>query len=191
MKQAITLLLATALLAACAAQQPPTPSPEMVQTAAANLLTQMASNWTATPQPTATPEPSATPQPPTATAQPSATPESASPTPSPLPPTATATVVVNLGPTNTPLPSRYEGQTALLKFENNTSEEIYIVLYGTAYYEIRFTGKEYKIEDAPWGDYNYTAFIGNEGPYTGFFRITNWDKHTLVFKDSGVNFLGP
>lgn len=181
----LSLLLTSALLlAACATQEPPTASPEQVQTAAVELLTQIAAEWTLTPLPSATTEPSATPEPPTATLQPTVTLSLPSNTPQP-------SATIYLGPTDTPLPSRYEGQTALLKLENNTNEEIYIVIYGTAYYEIRFTGKEYKIEDAPWGDYNYTAFIGNEGPYTGFFRITNWDKHTLVFKDSGVSFLGP
>lgn len=184
----MTLLALTAFaLAACVPAAPPTPSEEQVQAAMSQLLTEQAALWTATftpPPPTATPEPTTTAAPPTDT--PTVV-QFAQHTPSVAP----ATLTPVPGITDTPLPGRYEGQTALLKLENTSGQEIYIVIYGTAYYEIRFSGTEYKIEDAPWGDYNYTAWIGSDGPYTGFFRITNWDKHTLRFQPGKVTFLGP
>jgi hypothetical protein len=185
MKRIAPILFAAFALAACGPAAPPTPSEAQVQAAMSRLLTEQAALWTATFTPL--PPPATFTLEPTFTPAPSDTPAPlASNTPVPSP---TDTPVAGI--TDTPLPSRYEGMTALLKLENTSGQEIYIVIYGTAYYEIRFSGTEYKIEDAPWGDYNYTAWIGSDGPYTGFFRITNWDKHTLKFQPGKVTFLGP
>ncbi len=180
MRNSLTLLLMTALLlAACAPAASPTPSP----------VPSIASS---------------TPQPPTATPHPSASATSAPPSATPLPPTASATatpepsptIELALTPTYTPVSGYYRNKAALLKLENNSGQEVSIILNGfiyegTSYYEVTFDRTDYKLENVPLGDYRFTATIGDSGPYYGAFSITNTDKHTLIFHTDKVTFHGP
>lgn len=162
------------LLSACG------PSPEAVAATAQALAgTQIAATQTA--QPTNTPQPTATP---TATA--SAT-ETAPPSETPLPsPSPTPTLAL---PTVSATPWINPSKTAPLRFENNSGEEIFVILQGPNYGEYRFT-KSWNLT-SQWGDYSYLLWIGNEGPYAGSFVINNADKHTLVIETDKVHFLGP
>ncbi len=177
MKNSLTLLLLTALLlAACAPATPPAAS-ALPPTASSATLPP-----TAPPQPSATPEPSATPLPPTAAA-------SATREPSP-------TIELALTPTYTPVSGYYRNKAALLKLENNSGQQVSIILNGfiyegTSYYEVTFSQTDYKLENVPLGDYRFTATIGDSGPYYGAFSITNTDKHTLVFHTDKVTFHAP
>jgi hypothetical protein len=101
-------------------------------------------------------------------------------------PTLTATATVRVL-TNTPWVNPNE--IATLRFENNSKQNIFAVISGSAYGEYSFSDSWNLM--TPWGDYDYLVWIGEEGPFAGSFAITNRDKHTLVIETDKVHFEGP
>lgn len=134
---------------------------------------------TQTAQPTETPLPSAT-----ATAEPTKTPTPAA--------THTATLTATETPalaTESPTAWINPSRSSRLRFENNTGEEIFIVLDGPVYAEYTFTAS-WNLE-TQWGSYRYLVWTGGLGPRVGNFTVTNPDKHTLVINDDKIIFLIP
>jgi hypothetical protein len=100
-------------------------------------------------------------------------------TPLPFIKTATASIT----------PELKGGRNAPLRFENKTDEIILVVLPS-------HNNDQYAFSDSwnlytPFGEYEYIAWIGDDGPYVGTFRINNIDKHTLTFSDGKVKFHYP
>ncbi len=102
--------------------------------------------------------------------------------------------------TNTPVPVinkatpsiTSEGRaakTAPLRFENKTSKVILVNFPSHNYDQYVFS--DTWILYVPWGEYEYQLWIGEDGPYTGSFKINNYDKHTLRITDGKVKFLYP
>jgi hypothetical protein len=101
-------------------------------------------------------------------------------------PTATASAFVQVAkPTATFIP----GKTAPLLLDNRTEEIIWIIIDAPIYYELRFDDPQ--LVTVPWGDFHYSLWIGEKGPYSGTFRINNKDKHTLVIEQGKIKFHVP
>lgn len=156
------------------------PSPEDIAATAQSLAeTGIALTQAAAPTDTPTSTPTDSPEP-TATA-----------TETPVPtetqaPSATATATVQAA---APTATFVEGRTAPLLLDNQTDEIVWIVIDAPIYYELRFDDPQ--LVTVPWGDFHYSVWIGEQGPYSGEFRINNKDKHTLVIEPGKVKFLGP
>ena len=106
----------------------------------------------------------------------------------------TATAVPSATPTSTRVPASptawfNPNETAPLRFDNKSGENIFAVLSGTVYGEYSFSDS-WNLT-TPWGDYSYLIWIGDEGPYGGSFTITNRDKYTLVIETDKVHMVGP
>lgn len=173
-------------LVSCA---PAGPSPEDIQGIADSLAaTGIALTLEAMPTDTLSPTAAFT-----VTAEPSATStESAQATSSP---TATGFVAsgtqANVGPTQisaTELANKKDNSTAV-KLQNNTDQIIWLIIEGSGYWEYRFSDSFIIL--LPLGEYHYRAWIGDDGPYEGSFRIGNPDKHTFVFSNGKVVYQGP
>jgi hypothetical protein len=113
------------------------------------------------------------------------------PTETPVP---TATTEPTLTETSTRVPASptawfNPNETAPLRFDNKSGENIFAVLSGTVYGEYSFSDS-WNLT-TPWGDYSYLIWIGDEGPYGGSFTITNRDKYTLVIETDKVHMVGP
>ncbi len=112
-------------------------------------------------------------------------------------PAATATATLEITPTledeisvdpsATSAPDNQK--TARLRFENNSGQVVYLTLSGA--FNANYAFADSFNVDVPYGDYSFAANIGQDGPYTGSFTITNADKHTLVFESDKVKILGP
>ncbi len=182
-KTLLPLILVALLLAACGPAAPPTPSPAQVEAAMQSVLATAEAGWTATPSPTA--EPSATLPPPTAsfTAPASVTPAASA--------TNTAPPSATPWPSATPIPQHLLRTAAPLKLENNSGQGVSLILDGPAYFVVNFSTPLYFIDKVPRGTYTFTAYIGENGPYTGTLHIPNSDQHTLVFHKDKVTIKGP
>lgn len=189
MKLRAVVLSTMFVLTACAPAGPTDAQlRETAQVLADAMLQTQAAVPTQTPLPTNTPEPSPT-------ALPSDTPE----------PTLTATTVAqSLGGeayiTTTPFgylpPNQMASaqadkldRNAPLVLVNTTEFEIRLHLVSPVYQEYVFTRNMTLI--VPQGEYTYQAWIDGQGPRNGSFRITNGDKHELIFRQNQINFSSP
>lgn len=187
-----TVALVTLLfLAACA---PAGPTEAQLHETALVLADYMAQTQAALP--TNTPLPSNTPEP-SPTSAPSDTPE---PT---LTETATLApaqlgggVVLTITPFGQMEPNQMASaqankvdQNAPLVLINTTEHEIRLQLLTPVYQEYVFTRNMTLI--VPEGEYTYRAWIDGKGPRNGSFRITNGDKHELIFRQNQINFSSP
>jgi hypothetical protein len=133
---------------------------------------------------------------PTATLQPSST-ETLEPSPTPSE-TATATrrALTTWAPYGAPDAGAFEtakadksaGNSPLL-LENLSGERILFILISPQYQEYAFTDKLGLA--LPQGQYSYRAWIGDKGPFSGSFALTNPDKHVLRFYSDKVHFSTP
>jgi hypothetical protein len=177
----LSLLLASLLLllAACA----PASTPDLAATAQRQVETWAAGTWTAeAPTRLAGFEPSNTPLPEVAQGQPTETPThtpepSQTSAPTRVDEPTTATIQLN------------EHNKALLRFENNSGQSVYVILDGTMHGEFAFSDS-WNLT-LPRGNYIYCVWIAGEGPYEGTFSLTNADKHTLRIDPNRILFLGP
>jgi hypothetical protein len=134
---------------------------------------------TLTPQPSATPEPSQTP-----TAEFTAT---FTPRPTFQP---SATLYGQSQPTDfADSKSDKEDKNAPLLFDNQSGEQIHIIIDSPIYGDYTFSGNMSLI--LPEATYHYRAWIGKKGPLSGNFSITNGDKHVLTFFSDKIHFSTP
>ncbi|MCW5875486.1 MAG: hypothetical protein KIS85_01270 [Anaerolineales bacterium] len=183
MKTAALLLSLALLLSACA---PAGPSQAEVQGSAQAL----AAGWLETQAalPTETTAPSDTPQPSPTVVVPSETPtETATLSPTPA---FTATPFGYMNPSDfaTAQADKNDGNAPLV-LNNQTSEEVRLVILSPVQREFTFT-KSFTVI-IPVDAYTYRAWIGKTGPLNGSFRITNGDKHQLIFHNDRINFSEP
>lgn len=165
-------------------------SPEQLQATVQQLAaTGMALTLTAlpthTPLPTSTPEPSAT-------SEPSLTPtETATATPTPRPTfQPTATLYGQAQSTDfADSKDNKADQNAPLLLDNQSGEQIHLIIDSPIYGDYSFTGNMSLI--LPEASYHYRAWIGNKGPLSGNFAITNGDKHVLTFFENKIHFSTP
>lgn len=179
MKQISIACIAILTLAACA----PGAEVGLESTAVARAATWVAGTQTAEFETRI--EPSNTPAPPATTSE-SAT---LAPTQTTEPTTASTPTLASetLSPTGTP-PSD-PSNNALLRFENNTDGVVFVLLDGPIHGEFSFSDS-WNLP-LPRGDYTYSVWIGDDGPYAGSFTLTNADKHTLRINTDQVRLLGP
>jgi hypothetical protein len=179
------------LLSACTFGQH---SPEDIAATVAVLVgTEIAGTQTA--MPTATLQATSTftaTQIPTETATPiAASTETASPFP-----TSNATFAPTWTPFGQAAPTDFadnknnkDDKNAPVLFQNNSGEEIHLMILSPVYQEYYFTSSMQLI--FPEGDYAYRAWIGDKGPFNGNMHITNGDKHVMTFNENKVNFAVP
>lgn len=168
------LLLVSLLLAACGGPS----QADIAATAEGLAATGLAQTAAAIPTDTPTAIPTDTPEPsPTFTEAPTDT--------ATLAPSDTPAPVVELPTPTWQAPSK----TAPLRLQNNSGEEVLLIILSPVYQEIRF--KSSRVLTFDWGTYSYRLWIGGDGPYVGTFSITNDDKHTLVIEQDKVYFLVP
>jgi hypothetical protein len=151
------------------------------------ILTSLPSN---TPPPTATATDTPLPSPTTAptllpTESPSATPLTAVATFLP-----TATLFGNANPTDfAEDKANKDDLNAPLLLDNQSGEEIHLIILTPVYGDYVFTKNMSLI--MPEGTYTYRSWIGEKGPLSGSFSITNGDKHVLIFRTGNINFSRP
>jgi hypothetical protein len=180
----LTLLLVSCGPAALSAEQIQQTAQVMVDTGIPLTLTALPTN---TSLPTETPQPTATF---TSIASPS--------------PSTTVTIITNTLPpaiaTWTPYGQNESGaletaqtdkadSNAPLLFDNQSGEEIQFIFVSPIYQEYAFDGSMTLI--LPEGQYSYRAWIGDDGPFSGSFAITNGDKHVLSFRAGKIHFSTP
>lgn len=167
-----SLVLVASFLAACR------PSPMDIATTARVLAaTGLAQTAAGVPSNTPTDIPTDTTEPsPTPTEVPNETATEA--------PTATLPSVATVAPT-----WQSSGNTAPLRLQNNSGEEILLIIVSPFYREYTFKNSQNLTFD--WGEYSYRLWISGQGPHVGTFRITNADKHTLMIEEDKVYFLVP
>jgi hypothetical protein len=177
-KQSLILLFGVMLMSACGGGQKQT-DPAILQLTAANLASTMIAETNAAIPPTAT-----FTLPPTETQQPTEI--------STFPPTSTLfvpdTSTPTSPPTGSPTPFVAPNKLAPIKLTNNTKQEIRFIL-NPGYQEYKFT-KTLFIQ-VLYGNYDYIAYIGVDGPYTGTIFVNNPDKWEFVFDKNGVTFYPP
>jgi hypothetical protein len=167
-------------------------SPEQLQAtaqdmASTSIVLTLAAMPTNTVAPSATVQPSAT-----ATLEPTLTPSQATTeTSSPYPTSqVTATSYGQLsGSDFDEAQDNKTDQNAPLGLVNNSGEDIRFILLSPIYGEYEFSGNMTLI--LPEGQYTYRAWIGNKGPFSGSFSITNGDKHVLTFHSDKIHFATP
>jgi hypothetical protein len=82
-----------------------------------------------------------------------------------------------------------DDKNAPVLFQNNSGEEIHLIILSPVYQEYYFTRNMQLI--FPEGDYVYRAWIGDKGPFNGSMHITNGDKHVMTFNENKVTFAVP
>lgn len=179
-KQSLILLLTLVLLSACGGGKSES-DPAVLQLTALPLAATMIAETNAAMPPTIT----NTPLPPTETATLTPYPTLPSTSTPFVPPTETATNP----PPDTATPFKAPNKKAPLKLTNNTKSEIRFILQNPGYQEYKFT-KTMFIQ-VLYGSYDYVAWIGTEGPFTGSIFLNNQDKWELVFDKNGVTFFPP
>jgi hypothetical protein len=153
------------------------------------LLTSLPSNTSLpTATDTATPLPSPTLSPTSSASEtPSASPTSIAPAATFLP---TVTTLGFTDPTQfAEDKSNKSDFNAPLVLDNQSGQEIQLFILSPVYGEYVFTKNMTLI--LPENTYTYRAWIGNKGPFSGTFSITNGDKHILIFRESNINFAKP
>lgn len=160
----------------------------LARTQMAEMLTALPTN---TSPPTATATHTDTPQP-TVTPSPS---EAASETAS-LVPVQTQVVLMTVTPLGYTDPTQFTEDknnkadyNAPLVLDNRSGEEIHLIILSPQYGDYLFTKNMTLI--LPEATYTYRAWIGNKGPFSGSFSITNGDKHLLIFREDNINFSTP
>lgn len=119
--------------------------------------------------------------------------------------TATDTILATFPPTSTQLPAASAtvvspplgtatrffspNKLAPLKLTNNTKLEIRLIIQNPGYQEYNFTTTMFI--EIQYGRYDYIAWIGGEGPYTGSMFLNNPDKYELIFDKNGVTYRPP
>jgi hypothetical protein len=181
----LTLLLVSCGPAALSAEQIQQTAQVMVDTGIPLTLTALPTN---TSLPTATPQPTATF---TSTASPSPSTTVTIMT-SPLLPAAIATWTPygqsESGALETAQTDKADAN-APLSLQNQSGEDIQFILVSPVYQEYAFGGNMTLILSE--GQYSYRAWIGNDGPFSGSFAITNGDKHVLTFFSDKIHFSTP
>ena len=167
-------------LSACSGGQQGT-DPAMLQLTAAQVAITIIAETNAAIPPTAT----ATDLPPTETA--TATMLATFPPTSTLVQIATATNISL--PADTATPFIAPNKLAPLKLTNKTKMEIRLIIQNPGYQEYKFT--QTMFIEVKYGHYEYTAWIGDDGPYSGSMFLNNPDKYELVFDKNGVTYLPP
>lgn len=167
-------------------------SPEQLEATVEQLAaTGMALTLTALPTQTAIPTQTYTATlPPTATLAPTEIPPTATFTPAPtFQPTATLYGLAQ--PTDFAESKNDKAdKDAPLLFDNQSGgQEIHIIITSPVYGDYTFTGNMSII--LPEATYTYRAWIGNKGPLSGSFSITNGDKHILTFYPDKIHFSTP
>ncbi len=173
------------VLAACA---PAVSAESLAATAQHFAATGVAQTLTAAP--THTPLPTAIPSD-TPTPTPSASPSETPNLPTETPAAQLQGTLINLLPTpvsGTAQSDKQDNQTPLL-LQNNSSQNIWLIIEGSTYFEYRFSDTMLIL--LPEGEYHYTAYIGQKGPFEGNFDLRNEDKHTLIFSAGKVTFQKP
>lgn len=79
--------------------------------------------------------------------------------------------------------------STVLLLQNNSDQEIWLIVDSPTYFEYRFSDSFTIL--LPLGVYHYRVWIGDKGPFEGNFRISNHDKHTMIFSAGKVQFQGP
>jgi hypothetical protein len=152
----------------------------------------------------------------TLTAMPTATLQPSNTATATFPPTGTPTVVPSAAATETASPfpasnatfaptwtpfgqaeatdyaadkNNKDDKNAPVLFQNNSGEEIHLIILSPVYQEYYFTRSMQLI--LPEADYAYRAWIGNKGPFNGTMHITNGDKHVMTFHENKVTFAVP
>jgi len=82
-----------------------------------------------------------------------------------------------------------QDRNAPLLLDNESGEEIHFIILSPVYADYTFTGIMSLILHE--GTYQYRAWIGNKGPISGSFSITNGDKHILIFYKDKIHFSTP
>jgi hypothetical protein len=178
-KHSLLLLFGVVLMSACGGGHKQT-DPAILQLTAINVAsTMMAETSAAMPATT------------TFTALPT---DTSTPTAAPtFPPTSTPyaaeTSLPTSPPADTATPFKAPNKLAPLKLTNNTKQEIRFILSNPGYQEYKFT-KTIFIQ-VQYGSYDYTVYIGTDGPYTGTIFVNNPDKWEFVFDKNGVTFYPP
>jgi hypothetical protein len=73
--------------------------------------------------------------------------------------------------------------------DNQTEDQVRLVISSPIYAEYLITNNMFII--LPEATYHYQVWIGNKGPISGSFSITNGDKHELTFYPNKVHFSVP
>ena len=178
-KQSLLLLFGVVLMSACGGGGKQT-DPAILQITAANLASTMIAETNAAMPPTAT----STPQP-TETQPPTEIPTFLPTSTLYIPDTSTPTYP----PQDTATPFMAPNKLAPLKLTNNSKQEVRFILQNPGYQEYTFT-KTMFIQ-VKYGTYDYIAYIGGDGPYTGTIFVNNPDKWEFVFDKNGVTFYPP
>lgn len=179
-KQSLFLLFGLVLASACSGGRGTTDPADLQLTALPLAATMIAETNAAMP-----PTPTDTALPPTETATPSPYPTFPATNTPYIPDTSTPTSI----PLDTATPFKAPNKLAPLKLTNNTKSEIKLILQNPGYEEYKFTKTMFV--QVLYGTYDYIAWIGGEGPYTGSIFINNPDKWEFVFDKNGVTFYAP
>jgi hypothetical protein len=90
-------------------------------------------------------------------------------------------------PTETPFLAAY--MVTLLKFINQSGQNVYFKFTSPIQEEYSFSGS-FSIK-VPFGTYYYLAWIGDEGPFSGSIDVKGYDKIELLFKADKVKIVYP
>ena len=111
-------------------------------------------------------------------------------------PTATIKLISTWAPYGQPDSGAFEtaradksSRNAPLLLDNRSGERIQFILVSPQYQEYVFTDSLGLV--LPQGQYNYRAWIGNDGPFSGSFTLNNPDKHILIFYSDKIHFSTP
>jgi hypothetical protein len=82
-----------------------------------------------------------------------------------------------------------EDKNAPLLLDNQSGQQVHLIIDSPVYGDYSFSGNMSLI--LPEATYHYRAWIGNKGPLSGNFSITNGDKHVLTFFENKIHFSTP
>ena len=82
-----------------------------------------------------------------------------------------------------------DDKNAPVLLNNQSGEEIHFIIDSPIYVEYTFTKSFSLILNE--ATYHYRAWIGNHGPLSGTFSVTNGDKHILTFYKDKIHFATP